>query len=222
MKARFTFAKLALVLVLALSLGSGTAKAITWGEVDDDELFPNVGTIMIQFSSGPDYFQLCSGTLIHPLVFLTAGHCVAALDFYRDLGLLTDVKVSFAVDPSDDSTYLAVDEALLHPDYWTAPPSRRHWPDVGALTLTLPVVGIPPPRGRRRGLPRRTQVRSPPESEDQDLDRGLWVASRVASADRNLSAAVEAFRVLGVPRAVEILAPGLSKPGSRQRRHGLW
>jgi hypothetical protein len=143
MNERFKVAVLTLFLALALSLGGGTAKAITWGEDDVDELFPNVGTIMVQFSGSPDYFQLCSGTLIHPLVFLTAGHCVAGLDFYRDLGLLTDVKVSFALDPSVTSTYLDVDAEILHPDYWTAPPSRRHWPDVGALTLTQPVVGIP-------------------------------------------------------------------------------
>jgi hypothetical protein len=144
MKERFTVTVLTLLLALAMSLGGSTAKAITWGEVDELEIFPNVGTIMIQFSGDPDYFQLCSGTLIHPLVFLTAGHCIAALDFYRDLGLLEDVKVSFALDPTDTSTYLEVDEAILHPDYWTAPPSRRHWPDVGALTLTQPVIGTPP------------------------------------------------------------------------------
>jgi hypothetical protein len=60
------------------------------------------------------------------------------------MGLIEDVKVSFDSDPSDTSTYLEVEEAILHPDYWTAPPSRRHWPDVGALILTEPELGITP------------------------------------------------------------------------------
>jgi hypothetical protein len=141
----------AFLIALVLLLCGSAANAITWGWEDDDGSYPNVGTIMGQWDDG-SYSQLCSGTLIHPRVFLTAGHCVAALERYLSLGLLVDYAVTFAFDPSDETTYLEVEEAILHPDYWTSPPSMRHFPDVGALALREPVADIEPALRAYEGL----------------------------------------------------------------------
>jgi hypothetical protein len=61
---------LALVLVLSIV---GVASAITDGELDDGR-HPYVG-LMAAFNAEGEYEWRCSGTLISPRIFLTAGHC---------------------------------------------------------------------------------------------------------------------------------------------------
>ena len=58
------------VLLFALALPAG---AITDGELDGDG-HPYVGLMTVQDSSGI-YRWRCSGTLLSPTLFLTAGHC---------------------------------------------------------------------------------------------------------------------------------------------------
>jgi hypothetical protein len=60
------------VLVLILALGALPAAAITGGELDG-EAHPNVGLMIADIDGEPAW--RCSGTLIAPDVFLTAGHC---------------------------------------------------------------------------------------------------------------------------------------------------
>jgi hypothetical protein len=143
MKAWSSRATQVALITLVLTLAGGAAIAITWGEEDVLSAYPNVGTIMAEWKDG-SYVQWCSGTLIDPRVFLTAGHCVYGLQLNLDSGLVLDYKVTFDFDASDDSKYLDVADAILHPDYLTSPPSRRHWPDVGVLILTEPGSDITP------------------------------------------------------------------------------
>lgn len=63
---------LSMVLILTL-LVAGTALAITDGELDG-EGHPYVGLMTALDSSG-EYLWRCSGTLLSPNLFLTAGHC---------------------------------------------------------------------------------------------------------------------------------------------------
>lgn len=63
---------LMLVLVLALSV-VGAAQAVTDGEPDGDG-HPYVGLMVAQTEDGTPLWR-CSGTLISPTLFLTAGHC---------------------------------------------------------------------------------------------------------------------------------------------------
>ena len=61
-----------LTLVLAFSI-VGIASAVTDGELDEGR-HPYVG-LMAVFNADGEYEWRCSGTLISPTIFLTAGHC---------------------------------------------------------------------------------------------------------------------------------------------------
>ena len=74
---------LVITAVAALVTGAIPALAITWGTLDTTEEYPAVGAIIVDWRVlGVPEFGLgetCSGTLIHPSVFLTAGHCAEGL-----------------------------------------------------------------------------------------------------------------------------------------------
>lgn len=124
-----------IVIVLLLTIGIIPVAAITWGE--PDAIHSNVGAMIVDW---PDYgpWQWCSGTLIHPRVFLTAGHCTDGLDEYG----IEQVWVNFAQDAVEESTLLDVEKVVTHPDYNWGPTSNPH--DVGLLILSEPVEGITP------------------------------------------------------------------------------
>lgn len=122
-------------LLLVLTVGVAPVLAITWGQPDAEHT--NVGALVVDWPGyGP--FQICSGTLIHPRVFLTAGHCTFDLD---DYGIET-VWVNFDEYALNPDTMLEVEEVITHPDYYWGPQSNPH--DVAALVLAEPVTGIEP------------------------------------------------------------------------------
>jgi len=137
MKTTISFIVLA-ILALSLIIVS-PAIAITWGEPDTDHT--NVGAIIVEI---PDYgpAMLCSGTLITPNVFLTAGHCTNALAFYIyyfDLDS-EDIHVTFDQNALNPSGWLTVADFQTHPDYGV---SRSNPYDVGVLILSEP-IGMEP------------------------------------------------------------------------------
>jgi secreted trypsin-like serine protease len=154
-------AKIALMggLVLALALiGWGTsALAITWGEPDTEGAYPNVGAMVVDTGNG--LRQRCSGTLIYPQVFLTAGHCTDGLDADWP------VWVNFDQDALNEDTLLVVEEVITHPDYvWGG--SNPH--DVGLLILADPVPdditpATLPDLGFLDGLKQDGELRTGPE-----------------------------------------------------------
>lgn len=129
MKTVFVSACLFLLLLIAVL----PVTAITWGQ--PDETHTNVGAMVVDWpGSGP--WQFCTGTLVHPRVFLTAGHCTDAVAEY---GIET-VWVNFDRDAVNEDTLLLVDEVITHPDYaWGG--ADPH--DVGALVLAEPATDIP-------------------------------------------------------------------------------
>jgi secreted trypsin-like serine protease len=76
--------------------------------------------------------------LIHPRVFLTAGHCTDGLDAYG----VTRVWVNFDPYALNRGTLLDVEQVITHPDYYWGPNSNPH--DVAVLILKRPVRRIQP------------------------------------------------------------------------------
>jgi secreted trypsin-like serine protease len=76
--------------------------------------------------------------LIHPRVFLTAGHCTDFIETYD----ISPVWVTFGADAVNPETILDVSQVITHPEYWWGPTSNPH--DVGALILADPVTDIEP------------------------------------------------------------------------------
>ncbi len=157
---------LAAAMVVGLVVGGAPpASAITWGVFDTTGEYPAVGAIMIDWRViGVPEFGLgiyCSGTLIHPLVFLTAGHCAEGLveDGLTDAdgvplpgpGADAHVWVSFDADPSDFDppptatrcdTCLDIVRVVNSPLYNWGPTSDPH--DIAAIILAEPVAGVTP------------------------------------------------------------------------------
>jgi hypothetical protein len=103
---RRTFIAALAALLGALALGAGPAGAITFGKPDGN-LHPNVGALLADWdpdSPGLDIY--CSGTMIAPMVFLTASHCTEGLRLGHDIAP-HDVWVTFAPTYDEDSTSMA-------------------------------------------------------------------------------------------------------------------
>ncbi len=150
-------------MALAILLASGVAQAILNGEPDGN-MHPYVGALVTEFEVEEGETELlpaCSGTLISPTVFLTAGHCT---EFLIADGL--PAYVSF------DSTYVPGESELVsgtpytHPDYCEGcgPPGVTWLPgyDVGVVVLDEPVematYGILPSENLVDTLPKRTPL----------------------------------------------------------------
>ena len=124
-----------LVLVLALST-VGIAAAITDGEEDGDG-HPYVGLMVADVDGVPSW--RCSGTLISPTVFLTAGHCTfgataARVWFNSDM---TYDTVPFPLYPYGGPGSGAVEGTpIAHPDYND---NAFFFRDVGVVILDEPV-----------------------------------------------------------------------------------
>ncbi|HSR34138.1 MAG TPA: trypsin-like serine protease [Anaerolineae bacterium] len=124
------------MLILILAAGVLPAAAITGGELDG-EGHPNVGLMIADIDGEPQW--RCSGTLIAPRVFLTAGHCVG--------DGATGARVWFDTDLTDNEEYPYGGETSIegmpvpHPDYnWGD--SDPH--DVGLVILEEEVTDIEP------------------------------------------------------------------------------
>lgn len=132
--------KLFVALVAAAALMAAPAGAITFGQLDtstENPRYPYVGAVISNAGFGPQV--ICSGTLIAPDVFLTAGHCTAFLESIR----VRDVWVTF--DPSFDA-----DSPLIHGKYTTHPlfasGGQSNTFDLAVIELDAVVAGITPAR----------------------------------------------------------------------------
>lgn len=124
-----TFLLIALLLLTIIP-----ARAITWGDLDTEH--HNVGAMVVDWPGyGP--WQLCSGTLVHPRVFLTAAHCTFDLD---DYGIET-IWVNFDPYALEPDGLRLVEEVITHPNYnWGS--QNPH--DIALLILAEPVTDITP------------------------------------------------------------------------------
>lgn len=111
----------ALVCGLVLSAMLATtapARAITNGEIDTGNDYSNVGALVMRRDPSLPPLVFCTGTLVHERVLLTAAHCIDFIDEQLAEGhTLDDFRVSFGVYARDDTTWLAIKDIIVHPDY---------------------------------------------------------------------------------------------------------
>ena len=82
---------IALLLTLMLVFSTiGAASAVTDGELDGDG-HPYVGLMVAQDEDGNPLWR-CSGTLLSPTLFLTAGHCTEAPAAHVEIWFDADVE----------------------------------------------------------------------------------------------------------------------------------
>ena len=139
-------------MALAILLAGGVAQAIINGEPDrGPDAHPYVGALVSVPTSGEFKGQpipVCSGTLISPRVFLTAGHCT-------DLLMKEDLPTYVSFDPTykPGASQVTKGTPYAHPKPFSAPRLTRPVPprrlpgfpsdlpryDVGVVVLKEPV-----------------------------------------------------------------------------------
>ncbi len=119
------------------------AGAISGGELDG-EAHPNVGALLGRPPGEEDLSLACSGFLISPTVFLTAGHCTR---FFEEVGDPAFVTFDSVFDP-ESSQVVAVSGFTTHPDF--NPNSLAN--DLGVVLLAKSVRGVTPVRLPTAGL----------------------------------------------------------------------
>ena len=142
---------MALMLVLMLALSAAPAQAITGNYVEDFE-HPYVGLAVFYDANG-DFLWRCSGALLTPTVFLTAGHCAdtgegavtARVYFQQDAGVNYDPATEF--DPVSGypetcaegtlGTLCATSDQLYNFDFTGLTLPNTH--DVGLVILDQPI-----------------------------------------------------------------------------------
>src|SRR5215211_5045591 len=123
---------------LAILLAGGVAQAIINGEPDRGaNAHPYVGALVTVPSSGEFKGQripICSGTLISPRVFLTAGHCT-------DLLIRKDLPTYVSFDPTykPGTSRVISATSYTHPKFCNAAKEGCPRYDAGVVVLKKPV-----------------------------------------------------------------------------------
>jgi len=125
------FATLAGIL-LVTALSAAPANAITHGDLDGDG-HPYVGLMVAKDAAGNPLWR-CSGTMLSPTVYLTAGHCTQAPAVTADIWFGSDLTDAAAIDfPAHGD---ARGTTYVHPDF---DPANFVTRDVGVVVLDEPV-----------------------------------------------------------------------------------
>lgn len=103
-----------ILLILLFSLVVSPAGAMIGGEPDTEHT--NVGAIVMYWPQFGITGRLCSATLIHPRVMVTAAHCYT---YVVNQEIETDqIWVTFDPDAvAEGATYLEVEAFIPHPDF---------------------------------------------------------------------------------------------------------
>jgi Trypsin len=124
-------------LFLAL-VTAAPAGAIVGGAPDTDG-HPNVGAVVAHFPDGD--FPACSGTLISPSIFLTAGHCIAGTQSFGATGYAVTFDSNVAFDASGRVIDTIPGTATLDPLFGH---DQGDFHDLAIITLAQPVVSAAP------------------------------------------------------------------------------
>jgi secreted trypsin-like serine protease len=146
------FQRFLLVILIAsltiLYVAPDRVRAITYGFVDTNGTYSNVGAFIVQRPSDGHIFPICSGTLISGGVFLTAGHCT---DFFNQslapLGFTAHVSFDSPIG-FGDLTDLNATKTIPVLQVVTNPGFNRTQSDPGDLGVLLvsasDTVGVTP------------------------------------------------------------------------------
>ena len=133
-------------LIVGSLVTSRRAQAITYGFVDSNNTYSNVGAFIVKSPTTGQIFPICSGTMITSNVFLTASHCT--IFFQQDLALRgftayvsLDGSIPFGDLTSGQTNLLAVAQVVTNPNYNQAQSDSG---DIGALILQSNVPGVTP------------------------------------------------------------------------------
>jgi len=125
---------IALAAVVAATVVALPASAITDGSPDGDA-HPYVGLMVAQDGDGNPLWR-CSGTLISPTLFLTAGHCTEAPAKHAEIWFDADVESGIPAN-GYPLTGEASGTPYTHPEY---DPNAFYLHDLGVVVLDTPVV----------------------------------------------------------------------------------
>lgn len=123
------------ILTLALLFSVvGVASAITDGELDGDG-HPYVGLMVAQDADGNPMWR-CSGTLLSPTLFLTAGHCTEAPAAHVEIWFDADVESGIPANGYPFTGEVG-GTPYTHPQY---NPNAFFLYDLGVVVLDTPMV----------------------------------------------------------------------------------
>jgi hypothetical protein len=130
---RSRYRPLVLAVMVVAVITADPAAAIIGGQPDGNG-HPNVGALDLR----PIGFAIpCSGTLVSPTVYVTAGHCT---NFLESNGI-TQARVTFDPVVSDTATfYTGVPHT--NPGFFTGSASDPG--DIGVVVFPMPIKGITP------------------------------------------------------------------------------
>lgn len=131
MRKKLTLAVAALAALMVTAVPAG---AVTDGALDG-EAHPYVGLMVAQNESGQALWR-CSGTLVSPTLFLTAGHCTEAPAAHVEIWFDADVQSGIPANgyPSNGDVG---GTPYTHPDY---DPNAFYVRDLGVVVLDEPVA----------------------------------------------------------------------------------
>lgn len=190
---------IAMVLAVIFSLSAvGSASAITRGELDG-EGHPYVGLMVAQDEDGNPLWR-CSGTLIAPELFLTAGHCTDAPAAHVEIWFDADLESGI---PENGYPYTGDvgGTPYTHPDY---DPNAFFLHDLGVVVLDEPVYmdeyGVLPEENQLDGLATRRGLQNVTFTA---------VGYGLQNANKNHTQA-ERVRMVAYPRLIQINTPGFT------------
>jgi hypothetical protein len=198
MRNKRRIAVLAIVVLVALS--AATVLAIKYGELDGTR-HPYVGLMVAQAADGTPLWR-CSGTLMSPTVFLTAGHCTEEPAAHVEIWFEADVEAGI---PGNGYPYNGQvgGTPYTHPDF---NPNAFFLYDLGVVVLDTPVemseYGALPQLNQLDGLKTR---RGQQDTGFTAVGYGMQASFPDAAAWKNQSQRV---RMVSYPRLVQINVPG--------------
>jgi len=153
------------IVAITLLVTPSRVRAITYGFVDTNNVFGNVGAFIVKSPTTSRIVPICSGTLIAPSVFLTASHCTV---FYTDdlaargftAFVSFDNPIPFADLTSPRTNLIPVTEVVTNPRFNQ---SQSDSGDIAVLILpqratrgitpaTLPPAGLLDQLAAQNGL----------------------------------------------------------------------